>query len=120
MQRLTIVYGIITVILVSAIIFLGFSWINTLIDLKTQSEIAKTQQLNIKVVDFLQLFISKVLKNEKEIIFEERLQLENAVLDLKDQEILDQWHKFTKSENEVDAQRATIDLLHLLVRKIEG
>lgn len=111
------IYIVIIVLLLVAVIFLGVGLINTNIELKNQSQIAKVQQTNIKVVDFLRLFVTNVLKNKQEVTFEQRLQLENAVLDLQDQQILDQWHKFTESETEADAQKAAIDLLDLLVQK---
>jgi len=119
MKRTTIVFGAVVFILLSAVIFLGLSWIGARIELKNQNQLAKAQLTNLKVADFLELFITKVLKNNKEIIFEERLQLENAVLDLKDADILNQWHKFTESKNEAEAQEATLDLLELLAKKIK-
>lgn len=119
MNRTTIVFATVVFVLLSAIIFLGINWIDAMIELKNQNQIAKAQLTNLKAAEFLELFVAKVLKNDKEIIFEERLQLENAVLDLKDTDILNQWHKFTESDNEVEAQKETIELLSLLAKKIK-
>ncbi len=76
-------------------------------------------QINEKILNFTDLFIKKVLKAENEIDFETRLQLENAVRDINDEEILSQWQKFTESENETKAQNEVKNLLELLVLKIK-
>ena len=65
MKRITIVFGTVVFILLSAIIFLGISWIDAMIELKNQNQIAKAQLTNLKAADFLELFVVKVLKNEK-------------------------------------------------------
>ena len=75
--------------------------------------------VNLKVVNFLKLFIDKVLKADKEIDFETRLQLENGVRDLNDKEILAAWQKFTASKTEAEAQLEVNSLLTLLVGKLE-
>jgi len=78
----------------------------------------KAQQINDKVLLFTKLFIKKVLKAQGEIDFETRLSLENSVRDLEDQQILEQWQKFTASKTEAEAQNNLKDLLEMLVDKI--
>ncbi len=91
---------------------------------KVSSELAqvKTQLTgraqDTKVVAFLNLFIDKVLKAKSEIDFETRLQLENAVRELNNPEILAQWRKFVESPNESQAQLEVKDLLALLARQL--
>jgi CRISPR/Cas system endoribonuclease Cas6 (RAMP superfamily) len=63
--------------------------------------------------------IEKVLKAEKEVDFETRLKLENAVREINDKEILNQWIKFTESKTEDEAQNNIKNLLDLLVDKIQ-
>lgn len=82
---------------------------------RAQLEQART---NKKIADFTQLFIKKVLKADHDVDFEERLQLETAVRDLKDDEILLQWKKFTDSKTSEEAQKEVKNLLDLLVGKI--
>ena len=82
--------------------------------LETQSE----QEINGEVLDFTRLFIAEVLKSEEEIDFETRLKLENSVRNLDDEEILNQWNKFTESETEIEAQEEVKNLLGMLVGKI--
>ena len=74
---------------------------------------------NEKVINFSRLFIDSVLKNGNEVDFDTRLKLENAIRDIKDDEILAQWNKFTKSQTEDDAQNEVKNLLDLLMKKIQ-
>jgi hypothetical protein len=78
-----------------------------------------TNTKNEKIINFLKLFITKVLKAEGEVDFETRLKLENAVREIQDKEILDQWIKFTESKTEEEAQKNVKDLLEILVNKLQ-
>jgi len=80
-----------------------------------QSSVA--QPINRKTLEFLDLFVKKVLKADKEIDFETRLLLENKVRELNDKEILDTWNKFVNSKNEAEAQNNVKDLLEILIEK---
>ena len=74
---------------------------------------------NDKIISFSRMFINSVLKTDKEVDFDTRLKLENAVRDIKDDEILAQWNKFVKSGNEAEAQKEVKSLLDLLMKKIQ-
>ena len=84
---------------------------------KIQQDLAK-QKTNAKVVSFLDLFIQKVLKTDKEIAFEDRLKLENAIRDINDPEILEKWEQFTGGSNEEEIQEGVKNLLEILVKKM--
>jgi len=84
---------------------------------KIQQELAR-QKTNAKVVNFLNLFIQKVLKTDKEISFEDRLKLENAIRDINDPEILQKWEEFTGGTNEAQIQDGVKNLLEILVKKM--
>jgi len=88
-------------------------------ELEKAKETLAIQEINEKVLDFSKLFIEKVLKTEGEIDFENRLILENAVRNLGDEEVLNQWQKFTGSQTEAEAQIEVKNLLELLVLKIK-
>lgn len=81
---------------------------------------SRRQVLNEKMLAFSQLFVGTVLQAEKEVDFETRLRLENAVRDIQDTEVLAQWQKFTESQSELDAQREVKTLLGLLLSKIRA
>jgi hypothetical protein len=88
------------------------------ITLNKVQETVKQKQSDKKNVDFLSLFIEKVLKSETDVSFEDRLALETAVRETKDEEILSQWRKFTESNDPIEAQKEVKNLLGLLSQKI--
>lgn len=76
-------------------------------------------ELNQKIINFASMFIKKVLQADREVDFETRLSLENAVRDLKDEEIMAEWNNFTASKTEADAQNSVKKLLGILITKIQ-
>src|SRR3989344_1085377 len=80
----------------------------------------ETVRLNKSVLNFADLFISKVLKATSEISFEDRLQIENAVRDTKDQDIYDQWQKFVASQTLAEGQEEVKNILQLITRKLSS
>ena len=89
---------------------------------KELNELKNTQtktEVNKKVVDFAEMFIKKVLEADKEVDFETRLSLENAVRELKDEEIMAGWQNFISSKTEADAQNSVKKLLEILITKIQ-
>lgn len=76
------------------------------------------QESNEKALFFAKLFIDKVLHGEGVVDFEDRLKLENAVRDIGDKEIFDQWQIFIKSQNDKDTQVSVGRILELLFDKI--
>ncbi len=78
----------------------------------------KTFQYDQKVLNFTKLFITKVLKADGEVPFEDRLQLETAVRDINDKTIFDQWNKFVNAKTALEAQIEVKNLLEMLVSKI--
>ena len=79
----------------------------------------QTKEFNEKILNFASLSIAKVLKAEGEVDFETRLNLENTVRNLGDEEILSQWQKFIESKTEVEAQTEVKNLLEMLINKIK-
>ena len=86
------------------------------VTIKNQN-ILQQQQTNQKVLDFRNMFTEKVLLSDKEIDFDVRLSLETAVRSLNDQEIFNQWQKFTNSQTKEDATTQAKILLKLLIQK---
>ncbi|MEK7644210.1 MAG: hypothetical protein AAB390_02825 [Patescibacteria group bacterium] len=71
-----------------------------------------------EIAKFNKMFIDRVLINKKQVSFEERLELENAVRGLNDPDILNQWNRFVESPDETAAQGEVKKLLAVLVDKI--
>jgi len=111
------------IILILALIASNIFFIIRYNNLKGELQQSKTaievQELNEEVLEFTKLFIEEVLKAETEVDFETRLQLESAVRNLEDEEILAQWQKFVESETEFDAQNEVKNLLEILVSKVK-
>lgn len=113
------IFLILILILLAGNVFLGAKYFSVVKELRQTKTALETQVINDKVLEFSKLFIEKVLKAETEVDFEMRLKLENAVRNLGDEEILNQWQKFTESKTEVDAQTEVKNLLEMLINKIK-
>jgi hypothetical protein len=109
---------IIGVLLISTVFF-GLNYFFVSKELQEVKATASKTELNTKVLDFASLFIKKVLQANTEVDFETRLSLENAVRDLKDDQIMAEWQNFTASKTEADAQNSVKKLLGILISKIQ-
>ncbi|MEK7193376.1 MAG: hypothetical protein AAB652_01145 [Patescibacteria group bacterium] len=107
------------IILLLAALYFAMQYKTAESDLRTLQANFEAQKTNENVIIFLRAFIEKVLKAEKEVDFETRLNLENQVRALKDPTILAQWERFTGSKTEAEAQSNVKELLELLASKIE-
>lgn len=111
------ILGLVAVIfLLVAILAVGY-----VLKLKENQNLKKelqVQKTNEKVAIFLDLFIQKVLKTDKEVSFEDRLRLENAVRNINDEEILAKWEQFTNGQTESQIQDGVKALLGALANKI--
>ena len=110
---------ILVLILIGGNIFLGSKYFSAQKEFRQAQTALQTQTTNEKVLEFTKLFIKEVLKAETEVNFDTRLKLENAVRNLGDEEILNQWQKFTESKTETGAQEEVKNLLEMLVSKIK-
>ena len=111
---LILLFGIVLILAV----ILGFSYYSKAKENNELKSQVQERQTNEKVVNFLNLFVKKVLKAEQEVSFEDRLGLENAIRDIGDAELLKKWEAFTEGSTEVQIQLGVKDLLEALVNKI--
>lgn len=106
---------------------------NVLLGLKTLEYKTDVQKLNKKISlqentiknerelsDFFAFFIAKILVSDGEITFDDRLELENRVRELGDEEILEHWSQFTHSADEAMAQEEVRILLNIIADKVQG
>jgi len=82
------------------------------------SRVSQTQQVNLKILSFTNLFIEKVLMSDKEVDLDTRLALETMVRNLNDQQVLGQWQKFTQAPDTQTASQEAKVLLDILNKKI--
>jgi hypothetical protein len=116
-MRHTFLWGLIALLLVGNI----WAWSvarGARAELRTAQTVGQKANFNVKVVNFASLFVNRVLQADREVDFETRLMLENAVRELKDAEILEQWRRFVESGSEAEAQGEVKKLLALLIAKI--
>lgn len=117
-RKKAFILAIILLLLAGNIIF-GVGFFLEREEIKKMQEDLKSQQLNVKIINFSNLFIEKVLKAKTEVSFEDRLKLENTVRDLDDPVVLDLWEKFTESSTQDQAQESVKNLLDALIKKID-
>ncbi|MFH1656409.1 MAG: hypothetical protein ABH956_01380 [Candidatus Nealsonbacteria bacterium] len=110
---------IIVMILLFGNIFFGAGYFYTRDNLEKVKSKDESCKINEKVLNFTAVFIGKVLKAEGEVDFEDRLEIENLVRDLDDEEILNQWQKFVQSKSENQAEKEVKNLLEMLIYKIK-
>ena len=100
-------------------VFFGLNYFTSAKELREAKSTESKMEVNEKVLNFASLFVKKVLQADTEVDFETRLSLENAVRDLKDEEIMREWQDFTGSKTEADAQDSVKKLLGILINKIQ-
>ncbi len=105
------------VLILGNIVF-GYLYLTSLVTVRKLESEVESQQANSKIITFTQLFMEKVLGGNKEVSFDDRLALENAVRDLNDKEIFDSWQNFTKAKNSGEVQTDFYALFQLLLKKI--
>lgn len=110
---------IIVLILLGGNFYFGIKYFSAQKELNQTKNSLETIQANKKYLDFNKMFIEKILKADKEVNIETRLELETAVRNLDDAEVLAQWKKFINSQNEQEAQMEVKNLLKVLADKIE-
>jgi len=113
-----IIYIILIVVMSVGVVFSIFGYYDASTKLSSVESQLAVQKNDERTLQFLSMFVKKVIKADKEISFENRLILENSVRSMGDKDVLAQWKKFVDSKDETEAQKNTKDLLELLVDKI--
>ena len=113
----SIIFIVIAILFAGNVLFASQYYVS-LKNVQTKESLLQTYQHNERVLNFAKLFIEKVLKTDSEISFEDRLKLENAVRDINNKDILDQWNAFTGSKTETQAQKEVRNFLKLLLDNV--
>ncbi len=111
--------NILMIALVMMNIFFGIQYTQNIRneDKLIEEQAARTEQ-RIQVAKFMRLFIEKVLSTNGTVSFEDRVQLENDVRKLGDEQIVKQWQAFVASKDGEQAQQRAITLMSLLSNKM--
>jgi len=106
-------------VLLLAVLNVFFTWKYATLQANLQAAKVQLagQNSDKKVLDFMRIFIEKVLRAKKDVSFDDRLKLETMVRGLNDNQVLDQWNKFVNSKDQSSAQEEVKNLLSLLVQK---
>src|SRR3989344_4080341 len=115
MKKFLSIFSAVIFFLLITVLWWGWSLQKEVLELKANE---RSIEVNGKVIEFANAFITIVLRAEGEVDFEDRLKLENMVRDIGDREIFDAWSAIPKSTSENDAQKRVLDLLEILVGKI--
>ena len=118
MHQRIILTTVIIVLLAVTNVYTALKYLDVQNQLRAANALVAAQKFNLQVLNFNRLFIEKVLNADQEVDFQTRLQLENDVRNLKDEEILSSWQKFTESKTEISAQEEAKNLLEILTSKI--
>ena len=119
MQNSKILSILVVILLIGNIIF-GWLYVSSKVTIRNLSTEVATHKVNSEVLLFTQLFVDKILHGSKEVSFEDRLQLENAVRDMNNKEIFDSWQTFTNAKTPTEVQQDFYILFHLLLGKVQS
>ncbi len=111
-------YLILIIVLIASNILFGYLYVSSKVAIRNLNTQIESQKTNAKIVLFTQLFMDKVLGGNKQVSFDDRLALENAVRDLNDKDIFDSWQSFTKAKDSNEVQNDFYSLFQLLLKKI--
>ena len=111
-----IVLAIICVILLVSNIYFGMEYFSVNGKL---SKVSAVQAQNSKIVSLQNLFIDKVLKAKGAVAYQDRLNLQSAVVSLNDNLILGDWNTFLASTTQDQAQQSVLNLLNDFANRID-
>ncbi len=117
-KSMKILVGILAVVVVAGLLFFAAQYVMLSKQLQTARNTIAAQQVNKKILSFSKLFVANVLQGGQSISFDQRLQLENAVRDINDQEIYGAWQKFTNAKDQAAIQQDFYNLFNILLKKM--
>ncbi len=117
--RASIGFVVVLVLLIVSVvgnIFLGVTWYQQHEQLKI---VSAREASNTAIISFQKLFVSKVLTTQGNVSPEDRLKLEQAVVNTNDKDIQSAWQTFLASTTEAEAQQNVLTLLTLFANKLQ-
>ena len=111
-----------TVVLIFLLIASNIVWGLQFSSQKTQlnnikDELAGINQ-NKKILIFQKMFVEKVLKSNGSVDFNTRVELQNAVTNINDEQITKVWNAFLSAKTEIEGQTAVKELLSQLASRV--
>jgi len=122
-----IIWAVIIVLGGTVILFAGkyFDTRDTIREIRRELDVLRSSWTQARVVQedvlrFTELFITGVLQAEEEVDFETRLELEQSVRELEDDEIFALWQALIDSTTEDESQKNVARLLEILISKMRS
>ena len=116
LDKTKLLSNLLLVVLLAGNIYLSIQFINNA--QKTITEDQTNVVIKIKAARFLKTFIDKVLNTQNAITFEDRVQLENEVLQLHDPVLTTAWNEFVASKTSKEGQTNAVNLMALFVDRV--
>lgn len=113
-----VIFSLIFILMLAGLIFFGWEAISLKAQLLAAEKTISQQEVNTRVLAFSKLFVANVLQGGQTVSFDQRLQLENAVRDINDEEIYAAWKKFTNASGQAEVQQDFYGLFNLLLAKL--
>jgi len=118
LDKTRLVSNILLIVLVASNIFFSIQYIESI---KQQNSVKEeATDTSILVSRFLKLFVDVVLNTESgsTISYDNRVQLENDIRQIKDADLIKQWDAFVDSKDAKVAQKNAIILMKALTNKL--
>ncbi|MEI7777793.1 MAG: hypothetical protein WCI52_04290, partial [bacterium] len=107
------------VILLGGNLYFSVQYVQNLKQQNADTEQASSSfNSRLQVAQFLKEFIDTVLNTQGTVSFDNRVKLENDVLQIKDDAVTAQWKTFVGSKNNKEAQQNAVKLMALLADKM--
>ena len=120
MEKNSKILKVILTVLLIGNVFFAWTYVSSKVAVRKLEIATEKQKINTKILSFTQLFVEKVLSGTREVSFDDRLALENAVRDLNDKDIFESWQTFTKAKDSAEIQKDFYALFRLLLSKIDA
>ncbi len=119
LNRANIFTSLLLVILLGGNLYFSVQYVQNLKQQNADTEQASSSfNSRLQVAQFLKEFIDTVLNTQGTVSFDNRVKLENDVLQIKDDAVTAQWKTFVGSKNNKEAQQNAVKLMALLADKM--
>ena len=116
LDKTKLVSNFLLVLLLAGNVYLSIQFIDNLQKPVLQDQTNVT--LHIKAANTLKTFINKVLGTQGAISMEDRVLLENDILQIHDPVLTTTWNAFVNSKNTKDAETNAVKLMSLLIDRV--
>lgn len=115
LEKTRFISNILMILLLAGNIFLSIQYIYSIkAEKAVVVDTSAAEVIKIKNANFLKLFINKVIKENGNVSYDDRVQLENDVRQIHNPELTKQWTIFVENKDPKQAEAAASDLMLIL------